>query len=109
MRSGLVAFGLGALGGAVIGGGVWFFASRQLDARLSEGSAELAADLGVGQEQLRAQLAAGREQLRTQVTQMVQAQVPDVIDARLAQYGITRQLIQNVERVLAYGQRAGVL
>lgn len=109
MNTGLGAFLFGAFGGAALGGAVWWLAARQLDARLSEGSAELAADLGVGQEQLRAQLAAGREQLRSQVTAMVQAQVPDVIDARLAQYGITRQLIQNTERVLAYGQRVGAL
>lgn len=103
-----LAFGLGALGGAALGAGVWWFAARQLDASLSQGSARLAADLGTGQEQLRAELARGREALAAQVRAQVQAEVPAVIDSRLGDWGITPQMIRNVERVLDYGRRAGV-
>lgn len=100
---------MGAGAGALVGFGIWWFASRRLDARLSEGSTRLAQDLGVGAEQLRRELSAGREQLRRQTVTQVQALVPDVIDQRLSLYGITPQLIRNVEQVLDYGRRAGVL
>ena len=106
---GYAAFGLGALGGILVGAGVWYFARRKLDASLATGEAQMAQDLGMGAEQLRAELARGREQLRAQVTAQMQAQVPDVIDQRLALYGITPSMVRNVERVLDYGARAGVL
>lgn len=109
MRGRGTAFVIGALGGALVGAGVWYFAARRLDASLEQGSARLAQDLGIGAEQLRSELARGREQLRAQVTAQVQAQVPDVIDQRLELYGITPAMIRNVERALAYGERAGVL
>ena len=65
--------------------------------------------MGVGQDQLNAEFARGREELRRQVTAMVQAQVPATIDQRMRVYGITPQLVQNVNRVLTYGERVGLL
>lgn len=106
---GAAAFGLGAFGGMLVGGIVWYFASRSLDQSLAQGNEQLASELGMGAQQLRSELAAGREELRRQVTAQVQAQVPDAIDQQMALYGITPQLVRNVERVLAYGERAGVL
>ena len=106
---GYVAFALGAVGGGLVGGAIWYFASRKLDASFEQGEARLAQDLGIGAQQLRAELAQGRTQLVAQVTAQVQAQVPDVIDERMALYGVTPQMVRNVEQVLAYGRRAGVL
>lgn len=105
----LRAFAVGALGGALVGFGVWWWASRTLDRRFQAGSAELAADLGVGAQQLRAELAAGRERLRAEVVTQVQAHVPDVLDERLALYGVTPELVRQVARVIDYGRRAGAL
>lgn len=106
---GLAAFGLGAFGGALIGTGIWWFAARKLDASLAAGSEHLASSIGVGQNQLNAEFARGRQELRTQVAAMVQAQVPLAIDERMRVYGITPQLVRNVNQVLAYGERVGLL
>lgn len=108
-RSPLTAFLIGAGAGALVGGVAWWAASRRLDRSLATGSSELAQTLGIGQEQLRAELEAGRQQLRQDVVAQVQAQVPSAIDQQLALYGITPSLIRNLEEVLDYGRRAGVL
>lgn len=99
----------GAGAGALVGAGVWYVAQRRLDQRLSAGEGELAAMLGTGREQLVAELEAGRQDMRAAVQAQVQALVPSAIDAQLAMYGVTPQLIERVDRVLRYGESAGVL
>ena len=103
--------GMGA--GAVTALGVWYLATRKLDARLTAGADDLNAALGAGHATLTSRLAAGRQQLdervRTQVEDEVPPRVQIAMAQTLAQYGITPETGRNISLALAAAQRAGLL
>ena len=106
-------FVLGAVGGGVAAWLVWLYASRQLDARMQSGSAELTTQFGQGRAELDRALAAGRTQLDRAVRARVAAEVPPAVERGISQaltsYGITQVEGQRISRVLARAEAMGLI
>lgn len=100
---------LGAVAGLGAGLGLWWFARARLAADLDAGALRLARELGGGQAELDRRLHQGRLMLEAEVYRHVDAAVPPAIDRTLASYGITPTLVRDVDRILAYGRRVGLL
>lgn len=104
---------VGAGAGALVGFGIWWYASKKLEEGFSTGLEQMASELGVGSAELRAQLAAGTQQLRTELAEQVEAQVrPAVrteIQRTLSSYGITPEVGRRINLTLAAAERLGIL
>jgi hypothetical protein len=95
----LKAFLYGVAGGAVVGGVVWWFASRSLKAELSRGGAQL--------------LIAVQPELQSEIRSTLDAEVPRLVQAslrsELARYGIDPATGQRINQALTLLERTGVL
>lgn len=100
---------VGGAAGALVGLGVWAFASRRLEQGFAQGAAETARQLGMGEEELARRLAAGRETLKAEVFATVPPLVRSGIDSQLASYGLTRETGRRIGRVLAVADSMGWL
>lgn len=104
---------IGAAGGVLAGLAVSAYASRTLDEKMREGSAQLTTQFGAGREEMRRSLASGRQELERLVRERVQAEVPPRVDqqirATFRQYNITPDTGRQVARLLALAERSGLL
>lgn len=104
---------LAATAGGVAAWVVWRIADSQLKAELSSGGDLLAQSLAQGRTQLSSQALAARNQIQTAVGTAIQQQViPAVrteVQRSLSSAGITPTFVTNVKKVLAVGQRVGII
>ncbi len=109
MRSVLLAFAGGTVGGVI----VWLVARAALNKELESGAVALSRELGSGRGELEARLARGRAELSNQIKLEVNATVPPLVRAEmirtLGQYGITPQTGQRIDAALRAAERLGWL
>lgn len=105
----VVAVTIGASVGAIVGLGVWWFASKRLEQGFRDGSREMARQVGMGEDQLERRLTEGRAMLQAQIREQVPPIVRSTIDQRLTSYGITRETGAQLARLLEVADRTGLL
>jgi hypothetical protein len=112
-KSILISVLVGAGAGALVGFGVWWYASRQLEQGLVTGTQQLASQLGMGTAELQHRLDAGAQQLHDELAQQVAAQVPPAvrtqIESTFRNYGITPQTGARIDRLLSLAERLGAI
>ena len=99
------AIALGGLGGLAVGAGIWWYASRQLDAQLASGGSQLTEGLTEGRATLEQRLREGQAELETQVRTQVRAQ----LTSALSDVGLTPQRAQQVRAIVDAADRAGLI
>lgn len=99
------AIALGSLGGLAVGLGVWWYASRQLDAQLAAGGSSLTEGLTEGRQTLESRLREGQAQLTTQVRSQVRSQ----LTSALADVGLTPQRAHQISQIVDAADRAGFI
>jgi hypothetical protein len=113
MREVVVPLVIGVGAGALVGLGVWVFASWQLNRSFQSGSDDLARELGVGSDELARRFEAGREELRRELAAQVESQVvPAVrseIDAKFRQYNITPETGRLMNQALLAAEALGII
>jgi len=109
----LVSLVVGAGAGALVGFGVWWYASRRLEQGFQSGLTQMAGELGVGSAELRAQLAAGTTEIRQELARQVEAQVRPAVATEvrntLSRYNITPETGQRISQTLAAADRLGLI
>lgn len=101
MRGYFVPFLLGAFGGAVVGLGIWAYASKSLDQQLESGGSRLSAGVAEGRSTLEARLRQGEIELQSRI----RTEVSRTLDG----YGLTRETGERISRLLAAAESTGLL
>lgn len=101
MRSLLYPAALGAFGGAVVGLGVWAYASSALDKQLEAGGTRLSSGIAEGRSTLEARLRQGEIEL--------QSRIRTEVSRTLNSYNLTPETGQRISRLLAAAESAGLL
>lgn len=102
-----------AAAGGAAAWAVWQYADRALKSELQSGGDLLTQSLARGSAQLSSQALVARSQVQNAVGAAIQQQVIPVVRATvqqtLASQGITPELIAEAKKVLAVGQRVGII
>lgn len=99
------AIALGGLGGLAVGLGIWWYASKQLDAQLAAGGSTLTEGLTEGRATLEQRLREGQAQLTTQVRSQVRSQ----LTSALADVGLTPQRAHQIRSIVDAADRTGLI
>jgi ubiquinone biosynthesis protein UbiJ len=104
---------LAAASGGVAAWVVWRYADAQLKSELSSGGDLLSQSLAQGNTQLTAAAQRARQQAQQAVAQAITSQVVPAVRAEVTRdlnnAGVTPAFIAEVKKVLALGQRVGVI
>ena len=107
------AFLVGGAAGAVCGALIWWYADKQLQKELDDGTSTLAARFTSGRSDLEQRLSLARVELTAQVHSQVAAIVPRTVNAQIVEtlerYHITPETGRRIDRVLRYAEQAGIL